>query len=97
MDLEISEPIDFSSGDQHLIRKASDKRAETQSGQPPRATPSPEHQATQGNPHPKAADRGNIYVVQISDETSPVESSTAAGNAFTDDAVRRGELKEITF
>uniref|UniRef100_A0A287CSY0 Uncharacterized protein n=1 Tax=Ictidomys tridecemlineatus TaxID=43179 RepID=A0A287CSY0_ICTTR len=31
MDLEISEPIDFSSGDQHLIRKAADKRAQSQS------------------------------------------------------------------
>uniref|UniRef100_A0A8D2BAT5 Uncharacterized protein n=1 Tax=Sciurus vulgaris TaxID=55149 RepID=A0A8D2BAT5_SCIVU len=84
IDLEVSEPIDFSSGDQHLVRKAADKRTQSRSDPPPTSSPSPGQQETQGNPHPKASDRAHTYVVQISDETSPAESDTAAANAFSD-------------
>ncbi|KAM4855304.1 protein lifeguard 1-like [Urocitellus parryii] len=95
MDLEISEPIDFSSGDQHLIRKAADKRAQSQSGQPPKSTPSPGVQEAQGSPHPKATDRAHTYVVQISDEPTPADSSTVTTTAFSDDAVRRAFIVKV--
>uniref|UniRef100_A0A8D2B9T4 Uncharacterized protein n=1 Tax=Sciurus vulgaris TaxID=55149 RepID=A0A8D2B9T4_SCIVU len=95
IDLEVSEPIDFSSGDQHLVRKAADKRTQSRSDPPPTSSPSPGQQETQGNPHPKASDRAHTYVVQISDETSPAESDTAAANAFSDASVRRGFIVKV--
>uniref|UniRef100_A0A8D2E621 Uncharacterized protein n=1 Tax=Theropithecus gelada TaxID=9565 RepID=A0A8D2E621_THEGE len=98
MDLEVSEPIDFGSGDhQHLIRKAADKSIQSESGE--RYTPSSSAgpQETREKPRPKGTEQLNTYVVEISDDITPGDSNATLGNPFSDASVRRGENKEITF
>lgn len=95
MDLEASEATDFSSGGHHhLVRKAADSNVQIKSGQSSTSAPS-EPQKTLGNPHPKMRERKDVYVVQISDETTPDESNNLA-SPFSDASIRRGEHK-ITF
>ena len=90
MDLEVREPIDFSSGDhQHLVRKAADSNIHTKAGQPYATSPS-EAPKTHGNPRPKTREQMDIYVVQISDDTTPDDSNNLA-NPFSDSWIRRGE------
>lgn len=92
MDLEVSEPIDFSSGDhQHLVRKAADSNTQIKSGQTYTTSPS-EPRKTRRSTHSKTRERADTYVVQISDETTPNDSSNLA-NPFSDASVRRGEHK----
>lgn len=96
MDLEISEPIDFSSGDhQHLVWKAADSNVQTG---PSHSTslPSSEPQRTHEEPHSKTRERLDSYVVQISEDTTP-EVSSSLGNLFSDSSVRRGKNKEMNF
>uniref|UniRef100_A0A8P0S7V7 Protein lifeguard 2 n=3 Tax=Canis lupus TaxID=9612 RepID=A0A8P0S7V7_CANLF len=64
MDLEVREPIDFSSGDhQHLVRKAADSNIHTKAGQPYATSPS-EAPKTHGNPRPKTREPA-FFVVLI--------------------------------
>uniref|UniRef100_A0A8C6BB91 Uncharacterized protein n=1 Tax=Monodon monoceros TaxID=40151 RepID=A0A8C6BB91_MONMO len=72
MDLEVSEPIDFSSGDhQHLVRKAVDDTIQSKSARS-YGTSSSTHgpQQTHGNPRSEAGERGDTYVVEISAEAT---------------------------
>jgi hypothetical protein len=95
VDLEIIEPIDFSSGDhQHLARKAADKD-DQQSSQPYRSSHTAGPGETKGNPHVKATKQGNSYVVQITEEITPNESCENATGPFSDRLIRRGENEEI--
>lgn len=97
MDLGVSEPIDLSAGDhQHLIRKAADDNVQSKSKRSSNTSPSLGQQQTHGEPHSKASEQEDIFVVQISDETSPNDSGTLA-NPFSEASVRRGENKEIIF
>lgn len=97
MDLGVSEPIDLSAGDhQHLIRKAADDNVQTKSKRSYNTSPSFGQQQTHGEPHSKASKQEDTFVVQISDETTPNDSSTLV-NPFSEASVRRGENKEITF
>ncbi|XP_039111353.1 protein lifeguard 2-like [Hyaena hyaena] len=94
MDLEISEPIDFSSGDhQHLVRKAADSNIQTG---PSHSTslPSSEPQRTHEEPHSKTRERLDSYVVQISEDTTP-EVSSSLGNLFSDSSVRRAFIIKV--
>ncbi|XP_025728649.1 protein lifeguard 2-like isoform X1 [Callorhinus ursinus] len=94
MDLEISEPIDFSSGDHHhLVRKAADSNVQIKSGQSYTTSPS-EPQKTRGNPHSKMKERADSYVVQISDETTPNDSNNLA-NPFSDSSVRKAFIIKV--
>lgn len=98
MDLEVSEPIDFSSGDhQHLVRKAVDDTIQSKSARSygiSSSTHGP--QQTHGNPRSKAGERGDTYVVEISAETTTEDSNPLSG-PFSEAAIRRGENKEMTF
>jgi hypothetical protein len=95
VDLEIIEPIDFSSGDhQHLARKAADKD-DQQSSQPYRSSHTAGPGETKENPHVKATKQGNSYVVQITEEITPNESRENATGPFSDRLIRRGENEEI--
>ncbi|KAM8936115.1 protein lifeguard 1-like isoform 4-T5 [Lycaon pictus] len=94
MDLEVREPIDFSSGDhQHLVRKAADSNIHTKAGQPYATSPS-EAPKTHGNPRPKTREQMDIYVVQISDETTPDDSNNLA-NPFSDSWIRRAFIIKV--
>lgn len=95
MDLGISEPIDFSSGDhQQLVRKTADHKTKSKSGH--RTSPSSEPKISRGHPHSKTSSQGDSYVVEISEETTQDDNNAAAG-PFSDSSVRRGENKEIPF
>ncbi|XP_007938047.1 protein lifeguard 1-like [Orycteropus afer afer] len=97
MDLEVSEPINFSSGDQlHLVRKASDNEdGQPKSGQHYTSSPSAGQKQTPGNPKSKADQRAGVYVVQISDENSPDDSNANADNPFSDSSVRRAFIRKV--
>ncbi|XP_032943951.1 protein lifeguard 1-like [Rhinolophus ferrumequinum] len=95
MDLEVSEPIDFSAGDhQHLIRKAADDNIQAKSNRSYKTSPSLGPQQTHGNPHSKASQRVDTYVVQISEETAPNDSSTVA-NPFSERSIRRAFMIKV--
>ncbi|XP_004431480.2 PREDICTED: protein lifeguard 2 [Ceratotherium simum simum] len=95
MDLEISEPIDFSSGDhQHLVRKAADNNIQTKSGRSYTASPSSGRPKSHGNPHSKASGRSDTYVVQISDEVTPDDSNTVT-DPFSETSVRRAFIVKV--
>ncbi|KAL0619589.1 Protein lifeguard 1 [Plecturocebus cupreus] len=96
MDLEVSEPIDFSSGDhQHLIRKAADKSIQSGSGE--RYTPSSSAgpQKTQEKPQSKDTEQSNIHVIQISDDVTPGDGNATLGNPFSDASVCRAFIFKV--
>ncbi|OWK06237.1 hypothetical protein Celaphus_00011858 [Cervus elaphus hippelaphus] len=96
MDLEVSEPIDFSSGDhQHLVRKASDSYPGGKTSRSYGTAPSTEGpQQARGNPHSKAGKRADTYVVQISPETTTDDVSP---DPFSEAAVRRAFIVKVFF
>ncbi|XP_011887472.1 PREDICTED: protein lifeguard 1 isoform X3 [Cercocebus atys] len=96
LDLEVSEPIDFGSGDhQHLIRKAADKSIQSESGE--RYTPSSSAgpQETREKPRPKGTEQLDTYVVEISDDITPGDSNATLGNPFSDASVRRAFIIKV--
>ncbi|KAJ8796522.1 hypothetical protein J1605_002119, partial [Eschrichtius robustus] len=98
MDLEVSEPIDFSSGDhQHLVQKAADDNIQTKSARS-YGTSSSTHgpQQTHGNPHSKAGEQGDTYVVEISAETTTEDSNPLSG-PFSEAAIRRAFIVKVFF
>ncbi|XP_017902923.1 PREDICTED: bax inhibitor 1-like isoform X2 [Capra hircus] len=96
MDLEVSEPIDFGSGDhQHLVRKAADAYVGGKSVRSYGTVPSTqEPQQARGNPHSKAGKRADTYVVQISPETTTDDINPGP---FSETAVRRAFIVKVFF
>ncbi|XP_036184122.1 protein lifeguard 1-like isoform X2 [Myotis myotis] len=95
MDLEVSEPVDFSTGDhQHLVRKAGDNSTQPESKETKATPPSPELKQTHGKPKPKTNQRADFYVVEISDETTP-EESNAEASPFSEASIRRGFIVKV--
>ncbi|KAM6202304.1 protein lifeguard 2-like [Rhynchocyon petersi] len=88
MNLEVIKPIDFSSGDHlYLVRKAADnENVESKPGQ--RTTPLPVPTQTPGNPKSKADEQSKVYVVQISDDSTP-DNSNETNSPFSDKSIRR--------
>ncbi|XP_058929918.1 LOW QUALITY PROTEIN: protein lifeguard 1-like [Kogia breviceps] len=90
MDLEVSEQIDFSSGDhQHLVWKAADDNIQSKSARS-YGTSSSTHgpQQTHGTPRSKAGERGDTYMVEISAETTTEDNNPLSG-PFSEAAIRR--------
>ncbi|ELK12497.1 Fas apoptotic inhibitory molecule 2 [Pteropus alecto] len=95
MDLGVSEPIDLSAGDhQHLILKAADDNVQTKSKRSYNTSPSFGQQQTHGEPHSKASKQEDTFVVQISDETTPNDSSTLV-SPFSEASVRRAFIVKV--
>ncbi|XP_059963490.1 protein lifeguard 2-like [Mesoplodon densirostris] len=98
MDLEVSEPIDFSSGDhQHLVRKAADDNIQSKSARS-YGTSSSTHgpQQTHGNPCSKAGEQGDTYVVEVSAETTTEDSNPLSG-PFSEAAIHRVFVVKVLF
>ncbi|XP_027630412.1 protein lifeguard 2 [Tupaia chinensis] len=97
IDVEISEPIDFSSGDhQHLVRKVAGRNIHSKSGELSSESTSSESQNMKGNPHSKASERADTYVVQVSDDTTPEASSAAnLASPFSDTSIRRAFITKV--
>lgn len=92
IDLEVSEPINFSSGDhQHLVQKAAIKSGHSKGDQPftysSRNTP----QEAIKYPRSKQRDAANTYAVQISDDVISEETITGPPGPFQDMSVRKGK------
>ncbi|XP_019489105.1 PREDICTED: bax inhibitor 1-like, partial [Hipposideros armiger] len=95
VDLEVSEPIDFSAGDhQHLIRKAADDNIQTKSNKSYKTSPPFGPQQTHGKPHSKASQQADTYVVEISEEATPNDSSTLA-SPFSEGSIRRAFIIKV--
>ncbi|XP_004646316.1 protein lifeguard 1 [Octodon degus] len=95
MDLEVIVPKDLSSGDhQPLVQKAVDKAA-VASGQPTTSSAAGKSKETRGNPNPKADKRSNVYVIQISDDTTPNESNDGTTGPFSDRSVRQAFIAKV--
>ncbi|XP_053464671.1 protein lifeguard 1-like [Nycticebus coucang] len=98
MDLEVSEPIDFSSGDhQYLVRKTADQNPDSKSGrQEPRSSAEP--QKTQHKPLTESAnERLNTFVVQVFDEPNTNNSNENFPSAFTEAATRKAFITKVFF
>ncbi|XP_058581095.1 protein lifeguard 1-like isoform X1 [Neofelis nebulosa] len=94
MDLEVSEPVDFSSGDhQRLVRKAVDSNVQTKSSAST-SSPSSEPQRNHGEPHAKTREPMDSYVVQISEDTTP-EFSNTLSHPFSDSSIRRAFVIKV--
>ncbi|XP_040328633.1 protein lifeguard 1-like isoform X2 [Herpailurus yagouaroundi] len=94
MDLDVSEPIDFSSGDhQRLVRKAVDSNVQTKSSAST-SSPSSEPQRNHGEPHAKTREPMDSYVVQISEDTTPGFSNTLS-HPFSDSSIRRAFIIKV--
>ncbi|XP_013371388.1 PREDICTED: protein lifeguard 2 isoform X2 [Chinchilla lanigera] len=95
MDLEVIVPVDFSSGDhQDLVRKAAEKDA-PRSGQPPKPSPAERAKESRGTHNTKADKRANIYVIQISDDSTPNESNEGTPGPFSDRSVRQAFIAKV--
>ncbi|XP_010601781.1 protein lifeguard 1 isoform X4 [Fukomys damarensis] len=96
MDLQVIVPVDLGSGDhQHLARKAVDEGA-SQSGRPSTSSPAEKPKEAKGNPSPKADKRANIYVIQISDDPTPNDSSeTTTPSPLSDRSVRQAFVAKV--
>ncbi|XP_066210486.1 protein lifeguard 2-like [Saccopteryx leptura] len=93
MDLEVSDPIDFSAGDhQHLIRKAADDNVQTKSKKSSESAPSAEPQQTHEKPHSKTTQRADAYVIEISEETMPTDSTTGP---FSESSIRSAFIVKV--
>ncbi|XP_029784801.1 protein lifeguard 1-like isoform X1 [Suricata suricatta] len=94
MDLEVSEPIDFSCGDhQHLVRKAADSNIQTKSSHSTNSSSS-ESQRTQEEPRSETKERLDSYVVQISEDPAP-EVNNSISNLFSDSSIRRAFIIKV--
>ncbi|KAM8769911.1 protein lifeguard 1-like [Rhynchonycteris naso] len=93
MDLEVSDPIDFSAGDhQHLIRKAADDNVQTKSKKSSEPAPSAEPQKSHEKPHSKTTQLADAYVVEISEETMPTDSNTGP---FAESSIRSAFIVKV--
>nr|XP_004656400.2 protein lifeguard 2 [Jaculus jaculus] len=95
MNVEVSDPIDFNSGDhQHLVRNTADRASHANSGQP-YTSPEVRPQQAKGNPRPKTNERPNTYIVQISEDVTPDDSNVNSSSPFSDINVRRGFIIKV--
>ncbi|KAM7119929.1 protein lifeguard 1-like isoform 2-T5 [Molossus nigricans] len=95
MDLEVSEPIDFSTGDhQHLVRKAADDNTQTKSKKSQEPASSPRQKRAQEKPRSNTGQKVDSYVIQISDETTPTDSN-AITSPFSEAPVRRAFMTKV--
>ncbi|XP_036103271.1 protein lifeguard 1-like [Molossus molossus] len=95
MDLEVSEPIDFSTGDhQHLVRKAADDNTQTKSKKSQEPASSPRQKRAQEKPRSNTGQKVDSYVIQISDETTPTDSN-ALTSPFSEAPVRRAFMTKV--
>ncbi|XP_060051685.1 protein lifeguard 1 isoform X1 [Erinaceus europaeus] len=91
IELEISEPIDFGSGDhQYLVRKAGDDSSKP--NKPYKASASAVPKQSSAKPRPKTGEPANSYVVEISEETNTENNSV---DPFSDTAIRRAFIIKV--
>ncbi|XP_013210863.1 uncharacterized protein LOC101993990 isoform X1 [Microtus ochrogaster] len=96
IDLEVSEPVNYSSGDhKYLVQKAAIKGVRSNPEQPFTYSSRDTPQEAIKYPHPKSRDGANTYAVQISEDVTPDESTTAAPSPFEDMSVRRGFIVKV--
>ncbi|XP_041531302.1 protein lifeguard 2-like [Microtus oregoni] len=96
IDLEVSEPVNYSSGDhKYLVQKAAIKGVRSNPEQPFTYSSRDTPQEAIKYPHPKNRDGANTYAVQISEDVTPDESTTGAPSPFEDMSVRRGFIMKV--
>ncbi|KAL6085177.1 hypothetical protein STEG23_032192 [Scotinomys teguina] len=96
IDLEINEPINFSSRDhQHLVQKAAIKGNQFKVEQPFTYSSRDTPQEAIKYPHSKQRDGANVYAVQISDDVISDEITTPPPSLFEDMSIRRGFIVKV--
>ncbi|XP_035294078.1 protein lifeguard 2 [Cricetulus griseus] len=96
IDLEISEPVNFGSGDhQYLVQKAAVKGGSSKVDHPFTYSSRDTPQEAIKYPHSKHRDAANTYAVQISEDVITNEGSMAAPSPFEDVSIRRGFIVKV--
>ncbi|OBS66342.1 hypothetical protein A6R68_05112 [Neotoma lepida] len=96
IDLEVSEPINFSSGDhQYLVQKAAIKGGHSKVDQPFTYSSRDTPQEAIKYPRSKQRDGANTYAVQIADDTTSDETFTTPPSPFEDTSVRREFIVKV--
>ncbi|XP_008820764.1 protein lifeguard 2 [Nannospalax galili] len=96
MDWDVSKPVSFASGDhRHLVQKVANRGGYSKLGQSYMASSEGRSQDTKESPYPKAREQASIYVVQISENDCPNETSTDSSNPFADPPVRRAFIVKV--
>ncbi|EDL84362.1 rCG41106, isoform CRA_a [Rattus norvegicus] len=97
IDLEVSEPVNFSSGDhQHLVHKAAIKSNSGKLDQQPFTSSSGDRpQEAIKYPYPRSRDGANAYAVQISEDATPPNESVNLSGPFENTSIRKGFIVKV--
>uniref|UniRef100_H0XL72 Uncharacterized protein n=1 Tax=Otolemur garnettii TaxID=30611 RepID=H0XL72_OTOGA len=98
VDLEVSEPIDFSSGDhQLLVRKTADQNSNAKTDQQEPST-SDESKESQKKPLAESVnEKLNTFVIQVFDEPNANDSNESSPSPFSEAEVRRAFVTKVFF
>ncbi|XP_052028337.1 protein lifeguard 2-like [Apodemus sylvaticus] len=96
IDLEISEPVNFSSGDhQHLVHKAAIKGNPGRLNQPFTTSSRDRPQEAIKYSYPRSRDGTNTYAVQISEDVTPPNEGINPSSTFEDTSIRKGFIVKV--
>ncbi|GAB1289383.1 Transmembrane BAX inhibitor motif-containing 7 [Apodemus speciosus] len=96
IDLEVSEPVNFSSGDhQHLVHKAAIKGNPGRLNQPFTTSSGDRPQEAIKYSRPRGRDGANTYAVQISEDVTPPNESINPSSPFEVTSIRKGFIVKV--
>lgn len=90
--MEVSEPVNFSSGDhQHLVHTAAIKGNTGRLDQPFTASSGDRVQEAVQYSHPRNRDGANTYAVQVSEDVTPSNETVNQSIPFENTSIRNGK------
>ncbi|XP_031235787.1 protein lifeguard 1-like isoform X3 [Mastomys coucha] len=96
IDMEVSDPVDFSSGDhQHLVNKAAIKGNPGRLDQPFTTSSGDSPQGAIKYSYPRSRDGTNTYAVQISEDVTPSSENIIQSSPFETTSIRRGFIVKV--
>ncbi|XP_031235786.1 protein lifeguard 2-like isoform X2 [Mastomys coucha] len=94
--MEVSDPVDFSSGDhQHLVNKAAIKGNPGRLDQPFTTSSGDSPQGAIKYSYPRSRDGTNTYAVQISEDVTPSSENIIQSSPFETTSIRRGFIVKV--
>ncbi|XP_021018984.1 protein lifeguard 2 isoform X3 [Mus caroli] len=96
IDLEVSEPVNFSSGDhQHLVHTAAIKGNTGRLDQPFTASSGDRAQGAIQYSHPRNRDGANTYAVQVSEDVTPSNENVNQSIPFENTSIRNDFIMKV--
>ncbi|EDL14613.1 RIKEN cDNA 4930511M11, isoform CRA_b [Mus musculus] len=96
IDLEVSEPVNFSSGDhQHLVHTAAIKGNTGRLDQPFTASSGDRVQEAVQYSHPRNRDGANTYAVQVSEDVTPSNETVNQSIPFENTSIRNDFIMKV--